>query len=97
MQVLLNKFIMVKILLDFFQQTASETKGKVPEGLCPNCWGEQEYDKQIRTLYKDKQIDINNHDENHAFIQNFVINNISGIKLRKKENSMQCPRCEQKY
>jgi hypothetical protein len=45
-------------------------------------------------LYVDKQIDINNHEENHAFIQDFVINHISGIKLRKRRNDLECPRCK---
>lgn len=88
---------MLKTLLKFFQKNPSETKGKVPEGYCPNCWGEQEYDKQIRKLYVDKQIDINNHEENHAFIQDFVVNHLSGIQLKKGNNSFECPRCNREF
>ncbi len=88
---------MLKTLLKFFQKPASETKGKVPEGYCPNCWGEQEYDKQIRKLYVDKQIDINNHEENHAFIQDFVVTHLSGIQLRKGNNSFECPTCKRSF
>lgn len=88
---------MLKTLLNFFQKQPSESQGKVPEGYCPNCWGEQEYDKQIRDLYVDKQININNHEENHAFIQEFIVSHINGIKLKKGNNSFECPRCKREF
>jgi len=34
---------MIERLLTFFKKPKEETKGKVPSGLCPNCWGTQEY------------------------------------------------------
>ena len=84
---------MIETLIRFFRQPKVETKGKVPEGICPNCWGEQEYDNMIRELYIDKQIDVNNHEANYAFIQDFVVNKVSGIKLVKGNNSFECPTC----
>ena len=63
-------------------------------GACPNCWGEQEYDNQARELIKDKQIDVNNHEAKHAFIQEFVTNHVSGISLQKGDNSHVCNRCK---
>ena len=88
---------MIKILENFFKKSANQTKGDAPTGVCPNCWGEQEYDSQIRKMYVDKQIDINNTEENHAFIQNFVVNHISGIHLKKGNNSFDCPRCKRNF
>lgn len=38
----------------------------------------------IRDMYIDKQIDVNNHDANYAFIQDFVVNRINGIRLTKE-------------
>jgi len=87
---------MIKKLISFFKKPASETKGQTPEGLCPNCWGEQEYDNVIRELYKDKQIDVNNHKANHAFIQDFVVTHLKGIHLKKGNNSFECPTCKLK-
>ena len=85
---------MVENLIRFFKQSPEKTKNKVPEGLCPNCWGEQEFDNVIRDMYKDKQIDVNNHKENHAFIQEFVVNRLNGIHFIKGDNSLQCPTCK---
>ena len=54
---------MIDKLVRFFKQSPEETKNQVPEGVCPNCWGEQEYDQLIRAMYRDKQIDVNNHEK----------------------------------
>jgi hypothetical protein len=87
----------IEILAEFFTRPASETRDKVPVGHCPNCWGEQEYDQQIRDMYKDKQIDVNNHEANYAFIQDFVVTHLSGIHLKKGNNSFECPTCHVRY
>lgn len=53
-----------------------------PEGTCPVCWGYQQYDGKIRTLLKDRQIDINNHKDSYMLIQDFMKHNIDEIKLK---------------
>lgn len=68
---------MIEKLIAFFKKPKDQTKGNTPEGLCPNCWGNQEYDDMIREMYKDKQIEVNNHSANYAFIQDFVVNKIN--------------------
>lgn len=88
---------MIETLIKFFKRTAQETKEESPEGFCPNCWGKQEYDGVIRKLYTDKQIDVNNHSANYAFIQDFVVTRINGIHLKKGNNSLECPTCQVKY
>jgi hypothetical protein len=88
---------MIEKLISFFKEPKEETLNEVPAGMCPNCWGEQEYDKQIRELYKDKQIDVNNHEANYAFIQEFMVTHLNGIHLKKGNNSLECPTCHTKY
>jgi len=68
-------------------------KELVEGGACPNCWGDQEYDNTVRDLVKDKQLDVNNRDAKHAFIQDFVVNHVSGIHLKRGNNGYECPRC----
>jgi len=87
---------MIENLISFFKKPIAETNGKSPDGYCPNCWGEQEYDNQIRTLYKDQQIDVNNQKANYAFIQKFVVTHLDGIHLKKGNNSLECPTCKLK-
>ena len=88
---------MIEALISFFKKPAKETKNEVLEGVCPNCWGSQEYDHEIRELYKDKQIDVNNHEANHGFIQKFVVTHIDVIRLKKGNSSSECPKYKAKY
>ena len=87
---------MIETLINFFKHPAKSTKGETPEGLCPNCWGEQEYDNMIREMYEDQQIDVSNQKANYAFIQDFVVNKIDGIKLIKGTKGSVCPTCHLK-
>lgn len=87
---------MIETLISFFKKSKEETAGQTPEGLCPDCWGHQEYDNKIREMFYDKQIDVNNHAESHSFIKKFVVQHIDGITLRKGENGYECPTCKLK-
>ena len=79
-------------LLDYFDKPPEETKNQTPEGVCPVCWGYQEYDHTIRKLYEDKQIDVSNHENKFSFMRQFVKDHISGIRLVEGEEKI-CPTC----
>ena len=83
---------LAKTIAEFFGKPKEETEGKSPEGLCPVCWGHQEYVSKIRTLYADKQVDVNNNVDSYMLIQDFLVENINGIKLRDGE-VQECPTC----
>lgn len=83
----------VENLTAFFKQAIEATKGKSPEGVCPNCWGSQAYDGMIRDMYKDKQIDVNNHEANHNFIKEIMVTHIDGITFVKGTSNLECPTC----
>ena len=79
-------------------------KGKVagkeiaaPEGICPNCWGSQEYAGAVRELEEDFQVDVNAGNAQHAFIQKFMVKYVDGIKLRNKIDGLTCERCKMVY
>ena len=83
-------------LLDFFKK---KDKTETPEGVCPNCWGRQEYEGEFIEVAEDRQIDINNHDSTatRAFVQEFVTTHLDGIRLIKDGNSFTCPSCKTGY
>ena len=83
---------LIEKLVEFFKKPENETKDQTPEGLCPVCWGYQEYDKKIRVLYKDRQVDVNNHKDSYMLMQEFVVNHLEGIKL-KESKVEHCPTC----
>ncbi|AIZ40843.1 MULTISPECIES: hypothetical protein [Cellulophaga] len=66
----------------------------IPESVCPNCWGDQEYGNVIREKYRDIQIEVNNKERKHAFIQDFIVTNLSGIRLKSTVNGLECPTCQ---
>ena len=80
-------------LVNYFSKPKSQEQ-KAPEGLCPNCWGNQQYDNVVREMFVDKQIDVNNHESSHAFIQKFVVERVNGITLKKGNSGYECPTCK---
>jgi len=79
-------------LAEHISKSQEESKNTTPEGLCPLCWGTQEYDGKIRILVKDSQIEINNHLEKDMILRAFVKEHIDGIKLQGGEIHS-CPTC----
>lgn len=79
-------------ILHFLQKPKEETEGQSPEGTCPVCWGYQEYDSKLRQLFKDKQIDVNNHSDSYMKVQKFMVKYVDGIRLRKGKIE-ECPTC----
>ena len=86
----------ISALVNFLKKTPEQTKGKSPEGVCPICWGYNEYDGKIRKVYKDKQVAVNNHKDSYMLIQEFVVNHIDGIRLKEGEWTS-CPTCGTKH
>lgn len=83
--------------LSHFFKKETDDFDNVPKGVCPNCWGDQEYGNVIREKYKDIQIEVNNRESKHAFIQDFVVTHLNGIKLKSTVHGSECPTCKMKY
>ena len=79
-------------LVNFFKEPEEKTKNAAPEGVCPVCWGHQEYDHKIRTVFKDKQIDVNNHLDSYMKVGKFMVKYVDGIRL-KQGLIQECPTC----
>ena len=82
----------IEKIIEHVNKPVEETENTAPEGLCPVCWGNQEYDGKIRVLVKDNQIDINNHQEKDMILRAFVKEHIAGIHLQEGEIHS-CPSC----
>ncbi|MCG2460278.1 hypothetical protein K8352_05920 [Flavobacteriaceae bacterium F89] len=83
---------LIENIVHFFKTPKKETRGKSPEGTCPVCWGYQEYDTKIRQLFKDKQIDVNNHRDSYMKVRKFMVKYVDGIRLKQGEVH-ECPTC----
>ena len=87
----------MRFLKTLFGKKAQEDISELSDRYCPNCWGDQEYDDIIREKYKDKQIEVNNHNSNYAFVQDFIVTHMSGIKLKSTAKGNECPTCRMVY
>ncbi len=86
-------------LLSFFKKKSDKIEiseeGLTEVGVCPNCWGHSEYGGQFVEYVEDRQIDIKNKDATaqKAFIQKFVEDRITGIRLINDGENSACPVC----
>lgn len=71
----------------------------IESGACPNCWGLNEYDGLYKDYVYDQTKSNINHDKQHpkAFIQQFIEDHITGIRLKKDGDKQYCPSCKTKY
>ena len=65
-----------------------------PEGLCPNCWGRQEYGGKFYEAIKKEKVDLKNADQKRGWIQAYAAKYLGGIKLFEKHNEMICSNCQ---
>lgn len=84
----------MNFLSKLLSRNSEKQIAEIPQGVCPNCWGDQEYENVVREKYKDPQIDVNNHEANYAFVQDFIVTHLNGIKLKNTTSGGQCPRCK---
>ena len=83
-------------LKSYFFAEPSATAPAVPEGVCPNCWGHQSYAGEIRETISQQRIAVQNGQAQDAFIKDFVVKHVDGIRLRPVNGQQVCPTCEAK-
>ncbi|MFT6126886.1 MAG: hypothetical protein ACJA1Z_000664 [Patiriisocius sp.] len=87
----------MKFIKELFGNRNEKEISELSSYYCPNCWGDQEYDNLIREKHKDAQISVNNHSANYAFIQDFIVTHMNGIKLKSTVKGTDCPTCKIEY
>ena len=86
-------------LFSFFKKKSDKIEiteeGLIEVGVCPNCWGYSEYGGEFIEYVEDHQRDIKDKDSTaqKAFIQKFVEDRITGIRLAKYGKNSVCPVC----
>lgn len=71
----------------------------IEAGACPNCWGHNEYDGRFNQALADqtKSNTSGNKLNKKAFIQQFIEDNLTGIRLKKDGDRQSCPVCKNKH
>jgi hypothetical protein len=87
----------MKILESLLSFIKDENKEEVPEGICPNCWGREEYGGKFFEAVKNNKTDINSSNPNVGWIQDYADKHLSGIQLQSSVEGMVCPKCKVNY
>lgn len=86
---------LIENLKSYFSKKANnQTTSKAPEGVCPNCWGKQEWEGEFYKLNKGNKL-IGNDKTYNNFINKIVENNISGITIN--QDNYECETCKVGY
>ena len=78
----------------FTSKAEGNISKKAPEGICPNCWGKQEWEGEFYKLNKGNKL-IGNDQTYNNFINKIVENNISGIAIN--QDNYECETCKISY
>lgn len=80
---------------NYFSSKAKESSSeKAPNGICPNCWGKQEWEGEFYKLNKGNKL-IGNDQTYNNFINKIVVSNVSGILIN--EDNYKCETCKISY
>ncbi|MDG2451074.1 MAG: hypothetical protein P8M34_15610 [Saprospiraceae bacterium] len=89
----------VKSLLSFIKQNDQEKASKTPAGICPNCWGREEYGGHFYKRLKQENLNSHSQDSNVGWINAYANKNLKGIALRREGNgeTLVCESCKVSY
>ncbi len=77
----------------FSAKHKNEASNSAPEGVCPNCWGKQEWEGHFY-----KQIKANNITPEHNTYNSFIHEVAEKLdKITLKEDTYTCETCNVKY
>ena len=81
-------------LKNYFKLKSENKKTtQTPEGICPNCWGKQEWDGEFY-----KKIKVNNITPEHKEYDNFIHEVAQKLtKITLKKDVLICETCEKSY
>ena len=78
----------------FNKKRNNQMTGSAPEGICPNCWGKQEWEGEFYKFTKGSKNDQRD-DTYNNFINKIVESNIEGIVISK--DTYTCQTCRITY
>ncbi len=84
-------------LLELLKKKDKKDSKETPEGMCPNCWGTQEYSGKFYEASKNFDADVNTPNPNLGWIQDYANKNLKGIALHEHVEGQVCEHCKVVY
>ena len=90
---------LIESLLNFLKRRGTPEETETPKGICPNCWGREEYAGHFYERVKQENLNAQSKDSNVGWIQAYANKNLSGIALKRSGNGEEliCPSCRVSY
>ena len=87
----------VKSLVEYLKSDRRSEKQQTPEGLCPNCWGRQEYGGNFYDAVQNHGLDVNTKDPQVGWVKEYAEKHLKGIMLRGDDETAACQACKINY
>ena len=87
----------VDSLLTFLKKNSANESSEPPEGLCPNCWGRQEYGNQFYEAVKNSNVDVNTKNPEVGWITDYANKHLMDIQLVDQGDGLVCKKCKISY
>ena len=84
-------------LLEFLKAEKRPDNQQAPEGLCPNCWGRQEYGGNFYETVKNHGLDVNSKYPEVGWIKDYAETHLKGIALHRDGDKLACESCKISY
>ena len=84
-------------IIHFLKSGQEKKKSIAPQGICPNCWGREEYGGHFYERLKNHGVDINSSDPDIGWINDYAEKHLRGIKLHEEEGALVCSKCKYSF
>ncbi len=84
-------------LKNFIEKHEHEKEGESPEGLCPNCWGTQEYEGKFYEAVRNWDADVDTKNIDIGWIRDYVNKHLINISLKPHQEGQVCEHCKVIY
>ncbi len=90
---------LVKSLLNFLKKKDTPEEQPFPSGVCPNCWGREEYGGHFYERVVKENLNVNDKDPKVGWINDYANKHLKGIALKPSGNGeeMVCEKCNMSY
>ena len=88
---------LLEALINLLKTKNTGEEVAAPEGVCPNCWGREEYGGQFYEAIKNRGIDATHPEKNAGWIQEYAETHLKGIHLARQGDQDVCPKCKVSY
>ena len=77
--------------------TSKEKIADTPVGICPNCWGKQEYGNQFYEAMRNQNVNANENSDKRGWVAEYAEKHLSPIALIEEDGMQYCQKCKLTY